>query len=181
LCRYAEADVTSNEAADKEGLLLVHGFGASGSQWIRSIHALSDTLDIDTNVQCLAPDLIGFGQSEKPPITYTGYCWEAYTGDFIKEVATAKCKWNSFVIGGNSIGGFVSICAAANDATVDSQALSGSGAPGTGKCTGAVLMNPAGVIQTQAFVADIEEQVDDKTLLKSVAQVTAMDALAPCK
>jgi hypothetical protein len=42
-------------------------------------------------------------------------------------------------------------------------------------------MNPAGVIQTQAFVADIEEQVDDKTLLKSVAQVTAMDALAPCK
>ena len=78
--------------------------------------------------------------------------------DFIKEIAVSKnkCNWDQFVIGGNSIGGFVSICAAANDATVDKHAVSGGGSPGTGKCTGAVLMNSAGVIQSREEVSTIE-------------------------
>ena len=88
LCRYLESDVTKKEGAEKEGILLVHGFGASGSQWTKSIQSLSKVLDSDSNVQCAAPDLIGFGQSEKPPITYCGYGWEGFMSDFIKEVAS---------------------------------------------------------------------------------------------
>jgi hypothetical protein len=180
LCRYAESSLTSNEKAEKEGILLIHGFGASGSQWAKSIHALQNSMDESTNVQCLAPDLIGFGQSEKPPITYCGYNWEVNMSDFIKEIAVSKCNWNQFVLGGNSIGGFVSICAAANDATVDKHAVSGAGAPGTGKCTGAVLMNSAGVIQSREEVSSIEAMTDD-ALLKSVAQITATGSLSPSK
>jgi hypothetical protein len=180
LCRYAQADVTENEKAEKEGIILIHGFGASSSQWSGTIKELSKVVDRNSKIQCMAPDLIGFGQSEKPPITYCGFTWEAYMGDFIKEVAVSKSKWNSFVVGGNSIGGFVSICTAANDATTDSEVISGCGAPGTGRCNGAVLMNAAGVIQSRGDVAMIEE-MGNGSLLKSVAQVTAMDALAPCK
>ena len=183
LCRYLEADITKDSAAnkDKEGIILIHGFGASASQWSKAINSLSkvkDSSDSNTSQVCLAPDLIGFGQSEKPPITYSGYLWEAYVSDFIKEIVSQKC--DTFVIGGNSIGGFVSISAAANDASVQERAVSGCGSPGTAKCNGAILMNPAGVIQTKEEVIAIEAASGD-TLLKSVAQVTATDLLPPCK
>ena len=181
LCRYAEsARKPSNESTAKEGVLLIHGFGASGAQWSKSISALHTNND---NVQCLAPDLIGFGQSEKPPVTYCGYDWELNMNDFIKEIAVSKtkCDWDQFVIGGNSIGGFVGICSAANDATVDKHAISGPGAPGTGRCTGAVLLNAAGVIQSREEVSSIETLSADDSMLKSVAQITATDSLPPCK
>jgi pimeloyl-ACP methyl ester carboxylesterase len=182
LCRYLESDITENNAeAQKEGIVLVHGFGASSTQWTKAIRSLSNVLEnYESYTQCLAPDLIGFGQSEKPPITYAGYTWEAYMSDFIKEIAGARCNMDSFIIGGNSIGGFVSICAAANDASVDDKAISGCGSPGTGKCNGAVLMNPAGVIQAKEDVMAIE-QASGGALLRSVAQVTATDSLPPCK
>ena len=186
LARYGEQTVRSGKSSQgKEGILFIHGFGASANQWQKSVDALSslgasETGDIST-IECLAPDLIGFGQSEKPPITYSGFTWEAYTGDFIKEVAIAKNGWNSFAMGGNSIGGFVAMCAAANDATTDADAISGCGAPGTGRCTGVVLMNAAGVIQSREDVATIEASVKNRSELRSVAQVIASDGLGPCK
>jgi pimeloyl-ACP methyl ester carboxylesterase len=187
LCRYGEQTVAEGTStSDKQGILFVHGFGASGSQWQRSINALkalctSDSPPDDSTLECLAPDLIGFGQSEKPPVTYSGFTWESYTNDFIKEIACRKNKWQSFVIGGNSIGGFVGMCAAANDATTNPDAISGCGGPGTGRCAGVVLMNPAGVIQTKDDVVAIESSVLDKSMLQSVAQVIANDGLSPCK
>eukprot|EP00980_Cylindrotheca_fusiformis_P009683 scaffold2141_cov120-Cylindrotheca_fusiformis.AAC.18 len=187
LCRYLESDITTStgSVSRKEGVVLVHGFGASGTQWTKAIQSLSNTLEgYESHTQCLAPDLIGFGQSEKPPITYAGYTWEAHMSDFIKEVAVRRCEMDSFIIGGNSIGGFVSICSAANDATNNDKAVSGNGAPGTGKCNGAVLMNPAGVIQPKQDVVAIEQVAaknGGEDLLRSVAQVTAMDKLPPCK
>lgn len=179
LCRYLEADVMKSSSSAREGLILVHGFGASGSQWTKTIGSMQDYLEMDAHTQCLAPDLIGFGHSEKPPITYAGYTWEAYMSDFVKEVAVQRCGMDSFVVGGNSIGGFVSICAAANDASIE-QVLSGNGSPGTGKCNGAVLMNPAGVIQSKEDVAAIEAS-SNGAILQSVAQATATGALPPCK
>jgi pimeloyl-ACP methyl ester carboxylesterase len=182
LCRYAMSPlVEKQEGAQKEGVLLIHGFGASGSQWTKTMRALSDVLDVDSTTEGLAPDLLGFGHSEKPPITYAGYTWEAYIGDFIKEIAVTKYAWDSFIIGGNSIGGFTSMCAGANDATTDGKAVSGSGAPGTGRCTGAVLMNPAGVVQSKQEIEMIEAANTENVMLETVAQVTATDALPPCK
>ena len=115
--------------------------------------------------------------------------WESFVGDFIKEIAISKNQWQQFVIGGNSIGGFVGMCSAANDASTGTSSekvvagtISGSGGPGTGKCTGAILMNPAGVIQSKETVESVLEAASGNTeLLRSVAQITALDALPPCK
>ena len=187
LCRYGEQTISSGPSqGKKEGIMLIHGFGASANQWQRTVSSLAATcqsnpFDNDSTIECLAPDLIGFGQSEKPPITYSGFTWESYTSDFIKEVACGRNRWQSFVMGGNSIGGFVSMCAAANDATTNPEAISGCGAPGTGRCVGAILMNPAGVIQNKEDVMAIEASVLEKSQLLSVAQITAADGLAPCK
>lgn len=181
LCRYVEADLTQAKTPGSEGIVLVHGFGASGAQLTKTIECLSEKLSDSTNVgKCVAPDMIGFGQSEKPPITYTGYMWESFVGDFIKDVATTRCQMDSFVIGGNSIGGFISMCAAANDACTDPAAISGSGSPGTGKCNGAILMNPAGVIQSKEDILAVEQASNGRPLL-SVAQVTVLDGLPPLK
>ena len=186
LCRYGQQTVQSGPSASgKQGILYIHGFGASANQWEKNVNALatlctSDPTD-DSTLECLVPDLIGFGHSEKPPITYSGFLWEAYTSDFVKEIACKKNLWQSFVIGGNSIGGFVSMCAAANDATTNPDAISGCGATGTGRCSGAILMNPAGVIQSKKDIEAIESSVLDESQLQSVAQVIAMDRLPPCK
>ncbi|CAJ1959022.1 unnamed protein product [Cylindrotheca closterium] len=181
LCRYAEADLAKGANPGSEGVVLVHGFGASGAQLTKTIDCLSEKLSGSTTVgKCVAPDIIGFGESEKPPVTYTGYMWESFLGDFIKDVATTRCQMDSFVIGGNSIGGFISMCAAANDASIDPTAISGGGSPGTGKCNGVILMNPAGVIQAKEDVVAME-QASNGIPLQSVAQVTATDGLPPCK
>ncbi|KAL3935527.1 MAG: hypothetical protein SGBAC_008970 [Bacillariaceae sp.] len=181
LCRYGEADLTETPNPGSEGVVLVHGFGASGAQLEKTIDCLAEELSGSSTVgKCVAPDIIGFGESEKPPITYTGYMWEAFLGDFLKDVATTTCQMDSFVIGGNSIGGFISICTAANDASTDPTAISGGGSPGTGKCNGAVLMNPAGVIKAKEDILAVE-QASNGSPLQSVAQVTATDGLPPCK
>ncbi|EEC49808.1 predicted protein, partial [Phaeodactylum tricornutum CCAP 1055/1] len=112
---------------DKEGVVLVHGFGASGSQWNKAMMELNTT----TASQGLAPDLIGFGEAEKPALSYSGYMWDAQVLDFVKERAMAVHGCTSFVTGGNSIGGFTSMSLAASDAAdVDGRSLSSSGAPG---------------------------------------------------
>lgn len=185
LCRYTVTDFngasSSSESDDDhdEGVLLIHGFGASGSQWNKAMQELAKTST--TATQGLAPDLIGFGHSEKPAISYTSYVWDAYSVDFGKEVAMGRHQWKSFVVGGNSIGGFTSIGMAASDtAAIEGRSLSSSGAPGTGCCTGLVLMNSAGPVSTREEID--EYRLNAKELqLQSVAQVTAMDALPPCK
>ena len=159
LCRYAHY----GSPQQKEGMLLIHGFGASGSQWKGTMTSLS----ADDN-HILAPDLIGFGHSEKPPLTYTQYLWESYTSSFHKEIAT---HWESFVVGGNSIGGYTSMGVAADDTCVGDDHVSASGAPGSGRCAGVILMNSAGQIKGR-------DQVDEQ--YATVAQVTSRDALPKC-
>lgn len=70
LCRYAVTNLTDTSAVSddqNEGIVLLHGFGASGAQWNKAMQELSKTSP--TASQGLAPDLIGFGQSEKPALT----------------------------------------------------------------------------------------------------------------
>ena len=172
LCRYAKAALTEN---GKCGMLLVHGFGASGSQWTKVFQEMEGRVDAG-----LAPDLIGFGQSEKPSLTYTQYLWESYLMTFIKEVALKKEKWDTFAVGGNSIGGYTSMSVAADDRVDDMISVSSSGAPGTGRCIGLILMNSAGQIQKQEDVEAMRAS-GEKTQLRTVAEITFMDALPACK
>eukprot|EP00977_Amphora_coffeiformis_P002625 scaffold492_cov99-Amphora_coffeaeformis.AAC.3 len=183
LCRYAvtEMEHVKEDKTNKQRILLVHGFGASGAQWNKAMAALSDG---NVFFQGLAPDLLGFGESEKPAISYTAYMWDAFVGDFVKERALGKVhQWESFVLGGNSIGGFTSMSAAASDCAPiqqDKLTVTSSGAPGTGQCKGLVLMNSAGPVQTRDEVQAMLQQSANNLEKSSVAQITALDALPPC-
>jgi pimeloyl-ACP methyl ester carboxylesterase len=188
LCRFAQTPlnyIPTEESAvgsRKNGVLLFHGFGASGAQWNKMMKCmsalLSDESSADTRTDGLAPDLLGFGQSEKPPLSYSIYVWDSQCSDFIKDVAVSRCSWDGFVVGGNSIGGFSAASTAANECVpVEGNSLSSSGAPGTGTCQGVVLMNPAGPILSK-------EQVESKLAASggngqplTVAQLSAMGAL----
>merc|ERR1712151_502017 len=75
-----------------------------------------------------ALDLLGFGHSEKPGLSYTQYLWESQIVDFAAEIMEAT----PMVMVGNSIGGGISAGAAAS--------------LGKGVCKGLVLCNTAGVL-----------------------------------
>jgi len=167
LCRYAVTDFEHDDAS--QGVILVHGFGASGSQWNKCMQSLKECNELGAG---LAPDLLGFGQSEKPAVSYTGYLWDSMVMDFIKEVALPSSRWDSYVTGGNSIGGFTSMSLAASDAGEPHQVTS-SGAPGTNKCSGLVLMNSAGPLFTR-------EELTMNAPAESKAKQTVGGRLNPC-
>ncbi len=169
LCRYGSKN-SSNAENERDGVVLVHGFGASGSQWEKTITELEKLIGGDAGIEALAPDLIGFGQCEKPPITYTQYLWEGYTADCVKEVGLGSRNWRSFVIGGNSIGGYTAMGAAADDIRTesDSNDVSSLGTIGSGKAKGLVLMNSAGRILSRDEINESET---------TIAEATALDLL----
>lgn len=80
-------------------LLLVHGFGASTDHWRKNIEVLS------THYRVWAIDLLGFGRSEKPKITYSANLWRDQLRDFCAQIVQAPV-----FIAGNSLGGYTSLC-----------------------------------------------------------------------
>lgn len=180
LCRYVGCVINKrsedSKSIEKEGIALVHGFGASGSQWKKTITELEGTVTGEKEVEALAPDLIGFGQCEKPSLTYTQYLWESYIASFMKDIAIGKQKWNSYTIGGNSIGGYTSMSASADDTVVnndlDSLVVTCNGADGSRKCKGLVLMNSAGKVFTKE---EIESMASENG--STVAEATSNDRI----
>ncbi|MCC5640399.1 alpha/beta fold hydrolase [Nostoc sp. CHAB 5844] len=83
-------------------LLLVHGFGASTDHWRKNINGLYQDFEV------FAIDLLGFGRSAKPQFQYSGDLWRDQLHDFINEVIGRKA-----VLAGNSLGGYASLCVAA--------------------------------------------------------------------
>ncbi|WAL60019.1 alpha/beta fold hydrolase [Thermocoleostomius sinensis] len=102
---YVKANCTSTtetSASDRPPLLLIHGFGASTDHWRKNITGLSQAFDV------WAIDLLGFGRSAKPNIDYNGNVWRDQLHDFITEIIG-----RSVVLVGNSLGGYASLCVAA--------------------------------------------------------------------
>ncbi|NHC34821.1 alpha/beta fold hydrolase [Scytonema millei] len=83
-------------------LLLVHGFGASTDHWRKNI------AELQNDFQVYAIDLIGFGRSAKAKLQYSGDLWRDQLHDFITEVIGQPA-----VLAGNSLGGYASLCVAA--------------------------------------------------------------------
>jgi len=178
LCRYVSKSLNKGVKSDgvKSGITLVHGFGASGSQWSKAINELEKSIESDEEIEALAPDLIGFGQCEKPPITYTQYMWESYAAAFTKDIALGKFNWSNFVIGGNSIGGYTAMSASADDFVVNDaskECFSASGASGSQSCKGLVLMNSAGKVFKEGEVEVFETECGAMT----IGEATARDLL----
>jgi len=84
-------------------LLLVHGFGASTDHWRKNIAELSQHFEV------YAIDMLGFGRSQKPAWQYSGELWRDQLNDFITEKIQRPT-----VIAGNSLGGYASLCVAAD-------------------------------------------------------------------
>ena len=86
----------------KPPLLLVHGFGASTDHWRKNI------VELQTQFQVWAIDLLGFGRSAKPKQEYSGNLWREQLHDFVTEIIKQPT-----VLVGNSLGGYASLCVAA--------------------------------------------------------------------
>lgn len=94
-------------------LLLVHGLGASAERWEFVIPLFAK------HFRVIAPDLLGFGHSEKPSLDYTVDFFTDFLEGFLTEMGIDRC-----VVMGSSMGG--QVCAeftAKNNACVKSLIL----------------------------------------------------------
>eukprot|EP00752_Nemacystus_decipiens_P012696 g11248.t1 len=172
LVRYA---VGGSENPAAPAALLVHGFGASSDQWDRVFEEFSPSkssqsslpssppekgesaaADGSKGLRLLALDLLGFGHSAKPPLSFSQYSW----ADCARDVGL-RVGGGPFFIAGNSIGGYISMGVAA-----DCKDL----------CQGVVLVNSAGRILTdEEFVAEATLKYDGL----SVEEATRGGTLEP--
>jgi len=146
LVRYLTWPAGKDYDAKKDGahpaILLVHGFAASAEQWERLVYSLREQNDAMPPIFAL--DLLGFGHSEKPGLSYTQYLWESQIVDFAVEVMEAK----PLVMVGNSIGGGLSAGAAAS--------------LGKKICKGLVLCNTAGILEDpETYTGYTSEKKED--------------------
>lgn len=107
--------------SDRPPLLLIHGFGASTDHWRKNIHGLKDEFEV------WAIDLLGFGRSAKPERVYSTDVWRDQLHSFVQEVIGRPA-----VLAGNSLGGYTSLCVAADHPE---------------SVAGVVLLNSAGSFQ----------------------------------
>ena len=87
------------EAGEAGGtpLLLVHGLGARGEDWAPMIPALAAK-----GFHVYAPDLLGYGRSAHPDVSYSISMEEASVVQFMQAVHLARAD-----VGGWSMGGWV--------------------------------------------------------------------------
>ena len=107
LVRYA---IGGSQDPSAPAVLLVHGFGASSDQWDRVFEEFApspasskegaSTIGRGKGVRLVALDLVGFGHSSKPPLSFSQYSW----ADCARDVAL-RAGGGPFFIAGNSIGG----------------------------------------------------------------------------
>ena len=121
--------------------MLVHGFGASADQWRRLERALPSSAE-GGPAKVLAVDILGFGLSAKPGVSYTQHLWEQYIADFLAMVAPGP--GDRVVVAGNSIGGGLCSGVAAN----------------SDKVAGLVLCNSAGVILDDAKPGQLDVKAE---------------------
>jgi pimeloyl-ACP methyl ester carboxylesterase len=83
--RWRGFDVAYTEAGnpDNPDVVVLHGIHAAASS--REFEGVLDALAEDYHV--LAPDLPGFGSSDRPPVAYTSALYEAFVADFLADRA----------------------------------------------------------------------------------------------
>ena len=84
--RWRGLDVAYTEAGQEndETLVLLHGINAAGSSG--EFRAVFDDLAADYHV--VAPDLPGFGCSDRPSLQYSAALYEDFVADFLSEYDT---------------------------------------------------------------------------------------------
>ena len=62
----------------------MHGFAASCEQWERLAFALRQQAPPEELPPVWAVDMLGFGHTEKPGLSYTQHLWEAQVAGFVQ-------------------------------------------------------------------------------------------------
>ena len=135
------------DQSTKPPLLLIHGFGASTDHWRKNIAQLQQQF------QVWAIDLLGFGRSQKPNLQYSGSLWRDQLHDFITEVVGQPV-----VLAGNSLGGYASLCVAAQKPE---------------SAVGLILLNSAGPF------SDSQPKIQKNSLQKLIGNITRSVLLQP--
>jgi 4,5:9,10-diseco-3-hydroxy-5,9,17-trioxoandrosta-1(10),2-diene-4-oate hydrolase len=84
---WAEGDKGSN-------VILIHGLGASADIWMHNILALAERHRV------YAPDLVGFGRSDKPDVKYSSSYMAAFINDFMKALNIEDACFMGLSLGG---------------------------------------------------------------------------------
>ena len=92
--RYLDYD--NVDTKKKDTLVLLHGIGASAERWAKVIPFLYD------HFRVIAPDIVGFGYSDKPTVEYNIPFFVKFLEDFLNSLGIKKTS-----IAGSSFGGLV--------------------------------------------------------------------------
>lgn len=114
--RWRGFDVAYTEAGDPDrpDVVLLHGIHAAASS--REFAEIFDLLAEDYHV--VAPDLPGFGRSDRPPVAYTSSLYETFVADFVEAVAedpvlvasSLTGAWATIAAEDTDISGLVLVC-----------------------------------------------------------------------
>jgi pimeloyl-ACP methyl ester carboxylesterase len=159
--------------SSKRGLVLIHGLGASAERWEEVIP------DLSRHFTVYVPDLIGFGQSDKPNVDYTTEFFASFVKSFLNELGIEK----STVVG-SSLGGQIAIeYAGQNQQIVDKLVLvSPSGAmkqstPALDAYVMAALYpDPVSAKNAFTIMTGSEKQVSEKTIESFVERMRMPNA-----
>jgi pimeloyl-ACP methyl ester carboxylesterase len=123
--RWRGFDVAYTEAGDPDDqtLVLLHGVNAAGSS--HEFRYVVDDLAEEYHV--LAPDLPGFGHSDRPPLLYSATLYVTFVADFLRDAA---------------------------DGTIGAEPTSGIDAPADGREAPAVVASSLTAAYTAAAVAE---------------------------
>lgn len=164
--------VSYQVAGDGAPLLLVHGVyaGACNYEWRRNFDVLSRSFRV------FAPDLLGFGHSERPAIEYTDDLYVGLLHDFTRDVVGV----GSYAVADSESCGFLVADAAANPDSYRSLVLvcptaisSRDGHGLAGRLTGAVLRTP--LVGTALYNAIVSRGSIEAELNKLYEQREAFD------
>jgi len=102
--RWRGFDISYTEAGDPSDpdLVLLHGINAAASS--HEFHAIADELTEEYHV--LAPDLPGFGHSDRPPLLYSASLLTTFVTDFLTDNSE-----NATVVASSLTGSYASLAA----------------------------------------------------------------------
>ena len=116
------------EGGSDGNVVLIHGLGASAERWEHVFPHLSKKYHV------IAPDLIGFGYSDKPSVDYTSEFFSKFLFDFLDALGINKTS-----LVGSSFGGqIVAECAATQNKMIEK----------------IVLVSPSGVMKQSTSTLD---------------------------
>ena len=129
------------EAGQGPVLILIHGLGGSSRVWHDDIGLLAKSYRV------IAPDLPGYGKSDKPKVDYS----VSYQAHVVKELINALGA-DKVALAGNSLGGWIAALVALDD---------------PGKVSSLVLVDSAGLRRDTAAPANLNpaSKEEQKALL----------------